>query len=297
MNPKKDRAIMFADIRGFTSFTQEQGDEVAFELAQSFVGLIEQNLVEFDGEIAKTLGDGALVKFPSPTDAILSSLTLQEQLGDYNSEQAIHPIAVGLGLTWGRVIESDRDLFGTSVNLVQRLSDTAKGGQVLVSPEVKQAPLDLEGIRFLDLGKRQLKGFGSTRLFELVWRNELARISPNQNQINLILTEDQLILALSKEVQQEMQSAWEELAQSAGNRGGFSGWLYQKAARMVDKLLAKVGVGMEHALQDVAIRLTENQVQIETPGWSSVKLDRDEFDQEELQQFVRKYKQLKSDFE
>src|SRR5215218_7555585 len=60
------RTFLIADVRGYTRYTQEHGDEAAARLAASFADVIESAVADSDGRLVELRGDDALVVFSSP---------------------------------------------------------------------------------------------------------------------------------------------------------------------------------------------------------------------------------------
>jgi len=82
---------------------------------------------------------------------VLSALELVARLPD----AGLPPAHVGVAA--GPVVIQGGDYFGRTVNLAARLAGRADPGQVLVSGRVASAPSP-EGVRFVALGQRRLKG-------------------------------------------------------------------------------------------------------------------------------------------
>ena len=64
--PRPDGVILtflIADVRGYTRFTVEQGDEAAARLADRFAGLCEGVLGALQGQVIEVRGDEALAVF------------------------------------------------------------------------------------------------------------------------------------------------------------------------------------------------------------------------------------------
>jgi len=75
------------------------------------------------------------------------------------------------GMNSGDAIREGDDFFGHTVNVASRIMGRAKGGQALLSEATRALIGEMEGVRFVDLGRRQLRGIqGRTRLYEAVWR-------------------------------------------------------------------------------------------------------------------------------
>jgi class 3 adenylate cyclase len=78
---------------------------------------------------------------------------------------------VRIGLNTGEVIAEEQDYFGETVILASRIRDAAQGGQILVS-ELTKTLVGAHGVRFVDRGQNQLKGWGEHRLFEVDWAED-----------------------------------------------------------------------------------------------------------------------------
>ena len=59
------RTFLIADVRGYTRFTVERGDEAAARLAERFADLVEATLPSRNGRVIELRGDEALAVFPS----------------------------------------------------------------------------------------------------------------------------------------------------------------------------------------------------------------------------------------
>jgi adenylate cyclase len=131
--PGRVPAMCFLDLVGYTRLTEEQGDQVAAELAERLAVLVDRSVREHDGVPVKWLGDGVMVYFREPA---------------------------------GPVVVQGGDYFGRTVNLAARIAAYASASRVLVSePVVKRAPP--QGVSFNELGLVQLEGIAHpVRLLE-----------------------------------------------------------------------------------------------------------------------------------
>ena len=71
------RTFLIADVRGYTSYTQESGDEAAGELAARFAGLAREVIEASGGELLELRGDEALSVFGSARQALRAAVELQ----------------------------------------------------------------------------------------------------------------------------------------------------------------------------------------------------------------------------
>ena len=68
------RTFLIADVRGYTSYTQQHGDEAGAALATAFAGLAEGGRGEHDGRLIELRGDEALAVFESARDALRAAV-------------------------------------------------------------------------------------------------------------------------------------------------------------------------------------------------------------------------------
>ena len=71
------RTFLIADVRGYTRFTQEHGDEEAGKLAARFAALVREAVTATGGEVLELRGDEALCVFSSARQALRAAVELQ----------------------------------------------------------------------------------------------------------------------------------------------------------------------------------------------------------------------------
>jgi adenylate cyclase len=158
--PGRVPAMCFLDLVGYTRLTEEQGDQVAAELAERLAVLVDRPSREHGGVPVKWLGDGVMVHFRDPPGAVLAALGMVEEF----PAAGLPPVHVGVAA--GPVVVQGGDYFGRTVNLAARIAAYASASRVLVSePVVQRAPP--QGVTFVELGPVQLEGIGQpVRLLE-----------------------------------------------------------------------------------------------------------------------------------
>jgi len=80
-------AFMFADIRGFTNFTGEHGDEAAHKLVMLFRGMVARYAVSQRGRKVKEAGDTVLVVFPTARQALNAAGDLMSAIAEHNADR------------------------------------------------------------------------------------------------------------------------------------------------------------------------------------------------------------------
>jgi adenylate cyclase len=147
-------AIAFADLAGYTRFTEEEGEEEALSSVERFVEGVTQTLPE-DARVVKTIGDEVMV-VGTDVDALVDwAVGFLETV-----EERPEP---RLGINYGSTLYRDGDYFGREVNLASRVVARARGGEVLVTDSVVEAVSAGSRLRFEPIGDVKLKGFDEPR--------------------------------------------------------------------------------------------------------------------------------------
>ncbi|CAN5597834.1 hypothetical protein BH23CHL6_BH23CHL6_09810 [soil metagenome] len=71
------RTFLIADIRGYTRFTRESGDEAASRLTGKFAEICREGIEAWGGTLLELRGDEALGVFESPRWALRCAVELQ----------------------------------------------------------------------------------------------------------------------------------------------------------------------------------------------------------------------------
>jgi adenylate cyclase len=127
-------AIMFTDLVAFSSWVLDVGDEAALDLLRAVSDVVEPAIREHDGRLVKRLGDGHMAVFATAQDAIAAALVMQERLADV--EVCGHRPQLRAGVHVGHPRRMGGDYLGRDVNIAARITDAAKGGELLVSDAV-----------------------------------------------------------------------------------------------------------------------------------------------------------------
>ena len=150
--------FLFADIRGYTRFTQERGDEAAARLAAKFADIAREGLGGKGASGVEVRGDEALAVFTSPRQALRAAVDLQSRFAEETSRDPTLPLRVGVGLDAGEAVPLEGGHRGGALNVAARLCAVAAPGEVLASQEVGHLARRMEGVRFLEQGPLRLKG-------------------------------------------------------------------------------------------------------------------------------------------
>lgn len=152
------RTFLIADIRGYTLFTQERGDEAAAKLAAKFADIAREGVEARGGTLLELRGDEALCVFSSAREAIRAASDLQQRFVEETLDEPELPLTVGIGLDAGEAVSVQGGYRGGALNLAARLCGQARAGEILVSREVTHLARRIDGVRYEDRGTLSLKG-------------------------------------------------------------------------------------------------------------------------------------------
>lgn len=166
--------ILFSDIEESTALNERIGDRAWVRLISSHDKLVHALVKQRSGHVVKSQGDGFMVAFARPEQAVRCGVDIQRALHpeakNNDAKRKRHQeIRVRIGIHMGRSVRRGDDLFGRNVAMAARVAAQAVGGEILVSRPVRDAVSacpDCHDIRFDEGREVELKGFsGSYRLF------------------------------------------------------------------------------------------------------------------------------------
>jgi class 3 adenylate cyclase len=162
------RTILFTDIEGSTSLTQELGDAGAMAVLRLHDQVVGAALALHGGSEVKHTGDGLMASFVSVVGGLRGAIEIQRRLAEADFDHAAR-LRVRIGIAAGEPVTERDDLFGAAVQLAARLCQRARPGTVLVSNGVQGLALG-KGFVFRKRGALRLKGFDEpVTTFEVVW--------------------------------------------------------------------------------------------------------------------------------
>jgi adenylate cyclase len=147
-------AIAFADLAGYTRFTEEEGEEEALSYVEHFIDMVTETLPD-DARVVKTIGDEVMI-VGNDVQALTDWAVGFQRLFDERP-------AARIGVHYGAALYRDGDYFGRDVNLAARVVARARGAEVIVSDSVRDAVKDQAHLEFEEIGTVKLKGFDEPR--------------------------------------------------------------------------------------------------------------------------------------
>ena len=171
---RRDVAVLFCDLRGFTAFAETSEPEEIMEFLREYHESLGQLVDKFAGTLERFTGDGLIVLFndplPSPDPCLAAARLAVEMRAGVNEivrrrRQFGDRLGFGIGIAYGYATlgrvgfkgRFDYTAIGSVVNLAARLCERAQANQILVDSKVHAA---VEGhMETETLGEFLPKGF------------------------------------------------------------------------------------------------------------------------------------------
>jgi adenylate cyclase len=150
--PATQHTFLFADLVGFTAFTERVGDEAAADVAVAFETTTAHLAADYGCEVVKSLGDAVMVHGENAVQVFALALRMRAEL---LREGWCPPLRVGVHT--GTAVRRGSDWYGSTVNLAARLAEEAAPGELLLSLTTHDLLTANPARVIADLGARTFK--------------------------------------------------------------------------------------------------------------------------------------------
>ena len=130
---RKTLTILFVDVQGYTTRTGRQTREQHENFIVELQAFIKKQTREKNGNFVKSMGDGFMLTFESPTDAVACGYNIQKQISIKNAStfKRENLVRFRIGISTGEVMVDDSgDVYGEAVNIAARIITPLKSLQV-----------------------------------------------------------------------------------------------------------------------------------------------------------------------
>jgi len=153
---KRIATVLFADIRGYTSFSENREPEQIVEILNEFFSVAVDHIVKSKGYIDKFIGDCIMAVWGVPMmphkddaiNAVSCALAIQKLVRSENRKffrKDASRLRVGIGINTGPLIAGnlgsvqrmDYSVIGDTVNLASRLEGIAAGDEIIISQDTR----------------------------------------------------------------------------------------------------------------------------------------------------------------
>jgi adenylate cyclase len=149
---RQEVTILFADIRGFTTFSEHLPPETLVDNLNQYLSMAATSILMYEGTLDKFVGDAVMGIFNAPLKqedhtlrAVRAAAAMQRAITDYHhSIGQVRQLSFGVGIHMGEVVvgnvgmsdRMDYTAIGDAVNVAKRIQENAPGGMVLLSQAV-----------------------------------------------------------------------------------------------------------------------------------------------------------------
>ncbi|MEP6946463.1 MAG: adenylate/guanylate cyclase domain-containing protein [Acidobacteriota bacterium] len=178
--------VLFADIRGFTTLSENANPEKVVGLLNRYFTAMSEIIFAHGGTLDKYIGDGLMALFGAPaaseldaSNAVRAAVAMQKRIVSLNEELRLAgftSIQAGCGLHTGEATigyigseqRSEYTAIGDTVNVAARLEGKAHGDQILISEATALAAGDIFPLTPMEpvTVKNRLQ---PVPIFEVVW--------------------------------------------------------------------------------------------------------------------------------
>jgi adenylate cyclase len=198
---RKDVTILFSDIRGYTTLTENLGAQEVVTLLNQYFETMVEAVFNCKGTLDKFIGDALMAVFGAPLPlmnhpwmAVKSALDMRRRLQIFNNstfmENQPH-IRIGIGISSGEVVSGnigsrkrmDYTVIGDGVNLSARLEGVTKeyGCDIIISENTYKLCGDRLWVRELD--KIRVKGKNEAVSIYQVLGDKAVALDSQQQQL------------------------------------------------------------------------------------------------------------------
>jgi adenylate cyclase len=149
-------SVLCADIRGFARMTAGMPTDDVVSLLNEYFAALTECIFRNDGTVDKFVGDAILAVFGSPEEdpqhckkAVLAGMDMQvaaREVSQRRKGRGQISCEIGIGIHTGEVLHGfigspermEFTIIGDAVNRASRYCDGAKGGEVLISPQIHE---------------------------------------------------------------------------------------------------------------------------------------------------------------
>ncbi len=177
---------LFADVRGFTSFSETQAPEKLVSVLNKYLAAAADAVLAQEGTLDKFMGDAVMAIFNAPIPqadhtlrAVKAALGIRDSLLSLHQQLPVEShLSFGVGIHFGEAVlglvgtekRIDYTAIGDSVNTAKRIQENASAGKILISEAAYQIVRDQ--IRVIPVAPIQAKGKREpVRVYEILELN------------------------------------------------------------------------------------------------------------------------------
>ncbi|TEU17358.1 MAG: PAS domain-containing protein [Anaerolineales bacterium] len=162
---RQEVSILFADLRGFTSFSEKLPPEEMMDTLNRYLSMAAEAILAYEGTLDKFMGDAVMAIFNAPLPqedhalrTVKAAVAMQRAIADYHRQLGEkRGLSFGVGINVGEVVvgnigttaRMDYTAIGDAVNLAKRLEENVGGGRILLSQSTYERVKDHVNVKAL----------------------------------------------------------------------------------------------------------------------------------------------------
>jgi len=177
---EKDMTVLFADIRSFTTLSEQMGPRETFQFLNDYLAGVVPIVRSRGGHIDKYVGDALLALFPgSAIEAIQAAIAMHKSLENNGGPAGQKQLRIGTGIHTGKLIigtvgeaqRMDVTVISDAVNVASRLEHLTKdfACRLIVSAETLNEEPQARSLTLRFLGTEYVTGRNdAVQIFEVL---------------------------------------------------------------------------------------------------------------------------------
>lgn len=166
-----DITVLFADIRGFTTYAESKGAEETFRFINRYLAIMEPEIHRRKGFINDFFGDGIMALFQDPDGAVDAAVGMFQSLNRFNEElrgEGEEEVRIGIGIHSGTLMlgtiggqeRLDCTVIGDPANFASRVEGMTKiyGSNLLISEATLAALREPDRVAVREVDRVRAKG-------------------------------------------------------------------------------------------------------------------------------------------
>ncbi|MGA1863527.1 MAG: CHAT domain-containing protein [bacterium] len=175
---RKEIAILFTDICGYTEHIDTKGDISGRTLLMKHNQIVLPLIEKYEGKVIEMIGDAVMAAFLTPLAAVNASIAIQKALFKYNeNKEDTDKIFLKMGIHFGKVLVDETAVYqaitGDVANVASRIQSEAGCEQILTSKAVYEEVCKSEDIICRFHKKVRVKGKAQPlEIYRVLWQDK-----------------------------------------------------------------------------------------------------------------------------
>lgn len=175
------RTVLFSDVVSSTELIDRHGDIAWFDMVARHTQIVSTAAAAHGGSISNFMGDGFMLLFDCPDDAVACAVRLQREAA------AQELLGLRIGIDHGDIYPFHEDWWvGLTIHVASRLTDLSQHGGIAISDRCVEATERALACRAVEIRLVAIRGLTEPCVVHLVTTNEFGRHGVNETSGPLV---------------------------------------------------------------------------------------------------------------